>query len=256
VNFILTDRPDRAVGRITLNRPDVRNALSYELRQELIDALAAYAAEEDIRCVILTGGPEVFAAGADLRQLARMGPVDMIEVAPEQYWQAIAAFPKPLIAAVNGLALGGGFELALLADIIVAGESAQFGLPEVKVGLIPGGGGTQRLPRSIGKHAALRYLLTGDTMSADTARALGLVCDIVPDSEVPEAALAIAARIAKRAPLALRQLKEAVIEGTDLPLDAALLIERKALQLLLASEDKAEGISAFLEKRAPVFRGK
>ena len=253
MNFVLLDRPAAGIARLTLNRPEVRNALSFELRQELVDSLAQIAADEHLRCAILTGGPSVFAAGADLRQLARTSSMEMIRVAPEKYWQAIAAFPKPLIAAVNGLALGGGFELAMLADIIVAGTSARFGLPECKLGLMPGAGGTQRLPRAVGKFSAMRYLLTGDMMSAETAAGLGLVSDLVPDEDVQETAFAIATRIAARGPLALRLIKEAVLGGMDLPLEAGLAIERKSIQLLMSSEDKDEGIAAFLEKRPPNF---
>ena len=256
MSLVLKETRSEAIGLLTLNRPEARNALSFELRQELIDGLDAFAQDEAIRCVVLTGGPEIFAAGADLRQLGETGSIDMVRMGAEKYWLAVGAFPKPLIAAVNGLALGGGFELAMLADIIVAGASARFGLPEVKVGLIPGAGGTQRLPRAIGKFAALRYLMTGDMMSAEKAEALGLVSEVVPDAQVLDTALDIAGRISRRAPLALRQLKEAVLAGEDLPLDAALRIERKALQLLMSSEDKAEGVAAFLEKRSPVFRGR
>ena len=256
MTLVLTDRPDPAVGRITLNRPEVLNALSYDLRQELVDALAVFAADPDIRAVILTGGPKVFAAGADLNQIDRMGPVEMMEAAPEQYWNAIADFPKPLIAAVNGRAFGGGFEMVLHCDIIVAGDSATFALPEPKVGLMPGAGGTQRLPRAIGKHLAMRYLLTGDTMTAETARDLGLVSDLVNDAEVMDTALSLARRISRRAPIALAQIKQAVLTGADLSLDAGLMIERKALQLLLATQDKAEGIAAFKEKRPPNFRNR
>ncbi|MAZ16786.1 MAG: enoyl-CoA hydratase [Ahrensia sp.] len=256
MSLVLKDTPSPSIGLLTLNRPDARNALSFELRQELIDGLAEFAEDEAIRCVILTGGNEIFAAGADLRQLGETNSIDMMRIGAERYWLAISAFPKPLIAAVNGFALGGGFELAMHADIIIAGESARFGLPEVKVGLIPGAGGTQRLPRAIGKFAAMRFLLTGDTMSAEKAERLGLVSEVVADSAVLTTALDIAGRIAQRAPLAVRQAKEAVLSGADVPLDAALKIERKALQLLMSSEDKAEGIASFLEKRPPVFRGR
>lgn len=256
MTLVLTDRPDPAVGLITLNRPEVLNALSYDLRQELVGALADFAAAPEIRAVILTGGASVFAAGADLKQIDRMGPVEMMEAAPERYWQAIAAFPKPLVAAVNGRAFGGGFEMVLHCDIVVAGQSATFALPEPKVGLMPGAGGTQRLPRAVGKHVAMRYLLTGDVMPARTAHDLGLVSDLVEDDAVMDTALDLARRISRRAPIALAQIKQAVLAGADLPLEAGLMIERKALQLLLSTEDKAEGITAFLEKRPPNFHNR
>lgn len=245
-----------AVGLLTLNRPEARNALCFELRQELIDGLNDFAQDDAIRCVILTGGDTVFAAGADLKQLGETSSMDMLRLGAERYWLAVAAFPKPLIAAVNGWALGGGFELALHADIIIAGETAQFGLPEVKVGLMPGAGGTQRLPRAIGKFSAMRYLLTGDTMDAATAFSHGLVSEVALDQMVLPKAVNIAERIAQRAPLAVRQIKESVLSGADIPLDAALRIERKAVQLLMSSQDKSEGINAFLQKRPPVFQGK
>lgn len=256
MSLVYTETPAPGIGLVRLNRPEVKNALSFELRQELIDALARFERDETIRCAIITGGPEVFAAGADLKQLSGTSSIDMMTNGSERYWLGVAAFPKPLVAAVNGLALGGGFELVMHADIIVAGISARFGLPEAKVGLIPGAGGTQRLPRAVGKFSAMRYLLTGDTMTAAEAYRLGLVSDLVPDEDVLDTALALTKRIARRAPLALRQIKEAVLAGADLPLDAALRIERKAVQLLMSSEDKAEGTAAFLAKRKPNFRGR
>ena len=171
-------------------------------------------------------------------------------------WSAIARLETPIVAAVRGLAFGGGFELALHADLIVAGETTRFGLPEIKIGLMPGAGGTQRLLRLVGRQRTLMMLLTGDVMSAQEALASGVVNKVVPDAEVDAQAIALAARIAAMPPLAVRQIREVVRAGADCPLEAALMLEHKALQLLCASDDKREGIQAFFEKRPPVFTGR
>jgi len=171
-------------------------------------------------------------------------------------WRSVVSCPRPIIAAVNGYAWGGGCELAMHADIIVAGEGASFAQPEVKVGIMPGAGGTQRLPRAVGKFRAMKMLLTGQPVSAAEAYAMGLVSEVVADRDVLSTALAIADTIAALPPLAVAQIKEAVLAGQDAPLDAALLLERRAFQLLFASEDQKEGMRAFLEKRKPVFRGR
>jgi enoyl-CoA hydratase/carnithine racemase len=171
-------------------------------------------------------------------------------------WAAVREFPKPLIAAVNGGALGGGCELAMHADIVVAGEGAKFGQPEIKVGIIPGGGGTQRLVRAVGKFKAMKMLLTGEPVSAREAEAMGLVSEVVPDGEVLERAIAIARTIASLPPIAARKIKEVVAQGADLPLEAALALERQAFQLMFDTEDQKEGMAAFLAKRPPKFRGR
>jgi enoyl-CoA hydratase len=171
-------------------------------------------------------------------------------------WGPIRAFPKPLIAAVNGWALGGGCELALHADMIVAGEGARFGQPEIKVGIMPGAGGTQRLTRAIGKYKAMKILLTGEPVTAREAEALGFVTEVVPDAEVLDRALALAKSIAALPPVAARKIKEVVLHGADLPLEAALLLERQAFQLMFDTADQKEGMAAFIEKRAPQFRGR
>jgi len=204
---------------------------------------------------VLTGDPDVFVAGADIRDMAELGAVDMIRRKTERWWQAIAEVPQPLVAAVNGYALGGGLELAMCCDIIVAGEGAKLGQPEVNVGILPGAGGTQRLTRAVGKYQAMRLILTGEIIAAEEALRMGLVSRVVPDAEVYDSALKTAQRIARLPPLAVQQAKEAVLLGADASLPAALSLERKSFQLMFASKDKSEGMHAFLEKRKPEFKG-
>lgn len=253
---IRLERPAPQVGLVRIDRPDKRNALSVALRRELIAALQELDADSGVRAIVLAGSPKVFASGADLAEIGSASAVDMVLRDTLSLWSAIGRLQTPWVAAVRGPAFGGGFELALHADQIVAGEGARFGLPEIKVGLMPGGGGTQRLLRLVGRQRVLKLLLTGDALTAAEALALGIVGEVVPDDQVEAAAIALAARIAAMPPLAVRQIREVVNAGADCPLDAALRLEHKALQLLCASEDKAEGIRAFFEKRAPVFTGR
>ncbi|MBM3571960.1 MAG: enoyl-CoA hydratase, partial [Alphaproteobacteria bacterium] len=196
------------------------------------------------------------AAGADIKEMADQTPADIYLKAGDQYWRTIAACPIPIIAAINGFALGGGCELALVCDIIIAGEGAKLGLPEVKLGILPGAGGTQRLPRAVGKYKALRMVLTGDLMSAAQASDMGLVSEVVADDQVVDKALEIAKAIAALPPLAVRQIKETVLRGLDGPLDTGLALERKAFQFLFATEDQKEGMRAFIEKRKAAFKGR
>jgi enoyl-CoA hydratase len=253
---ILLERPADDVAVVRLNRPEVRNALNMAVRRQLAEHFAALGADEATRCIILTGGEKVFAAGADLRDMVDRTPVDLMMRRSETLWQPIASCPKPIIAAVNGYALGGGCELAMHADIIIAGEGASFGQPEVRVGIMPGAGGTQRLTRAVGKYRAMRMLLTGEPVPARDALAMGLVSEVVPDAEVFDTALRVARTIAALPPLAVMQIKEAVLAGQDASVDAALVIERKAFQLLFSTADQKEGMRAFLEKRKPDFQGR
>ena len=250
------DRPAAGVARVTLDRPAARNALSPSLRQALADAFESLTGDGQVRAIVLTGGPEVFAAGADLKDMAERGAIEMLQRQAHRQWNAIADCPKPVIAAVNGFALGGGCELAMLADIIVAGEGAKFGQPEIRVGIMPGAGGTQRLTRAVGKYRAMKMLLTGEMVGGREAFAMGLASEVVADGEVQSRALELASRIAAAPPLAVALIKEAVLAGQDSPLDAALALERKAFLLLFASEDQKEGMRAFLEKRPPSFQGR
>lgn len=255
MNEVIVERPSAHVAVIRLNRPDARNALNQAVRSGLAEQFAALGADTDVRAIVLTGGERIFAAGADLRDLADRSAIDILLRQSHRLWQAIAACPKPVIAAVNGLAWGGGCELAMHADLIVAGEGASFCQPEVKVGVMPGAGGTQRLTRAVGKFKAMKLALTGLPVSAREADAMGLVSEVVPDGEVQARALELATLIASRPPLAVTQIKEVLIAGEDASLETGLMLERKAFQLLFASRDQKEGMHAFLEKREPQFVG-
>jgi enoyl-CoA hydratase/carnithine racemase len=232
------------------------NALSLKVRELLAVEFNAMAADDDVRCVVITGDEKAFAAGADVGELAKRTPLDDDFEKSRVAWIALETFRKPVIAAVNGFALGGGCECAMHCDIIIAGQSAKLGQPEVKLGIMPGAGGTQRFLRAAGKFSAMRYLLTGDMLSAAEALRVGLVSEVVPDAEVLPHALKLATKIAALPPLALAAIKEAVLLGADVPLSTALNLERKAFQLLFASEDHNEGIKAFQERRKPQFKGR
>jgi enoyl-CoA hydratase len=224
------------------------------------ELLAQYFGElggaEDIRAIVLTGNEDAFAAGADISQMADAGSVEMMLRNTHLLWRAITNCPKPIVAAVNGYAFGGGCELAMHADIIVAGAGAKFAFPEVRVGIMPGAGGTQRLTRAVGKFKAMRMILTGEPVTAAEAEAMGLVSEVVADDQVLERALSLAGRIATMPPLAVMQIKEVLLAGQDASLETALMLERKAFQLLFSSEDQKEGMKAFKEKRKPVYRGR
>jgi enoyl-CoA hydratase len=253
---VLLERPADHVAVVRINRPDARNALNMEVRRLIADHLAALTDDTSVRCVILAGGEKAFAAGADIREMAEADPIEMMKRNAFRLWQQIAICPKPMIAAVRGFALGGGCELAMHADIIVAGDSAKFGQPEIRIGIIPGGGGTQRLPRAVGKFKAMKMLLTGDIITAQEADAMGLVSEVVPDAEVEARALALAVQIAQLPPIAARQIKECVLAGQDMSLHSALMLEAKSIQLSFASFDQKEGMAAFIEKRKPGFEGR
>ncbi len=253
---VLKEKPSPGVTKLQINRPDVLNALNMEVRHDLDAALGDCAADPEVRVVVLTGNDKAFAAGADIKEMAKAGPVELHALGIEQFWQNLADFPKPLIAAVNGYALGGGFELALACDILIVGENAQLGLPEVRLGIMPGGGGTQRLLRASGKYATLRYVMTGDRFSGTKAGELGVASEVVEDGQVLERAAELADSLAALPPLALAKIKESVLLGMEAPLNAALKHERSAYYLLHASDDKFEGMAAFLEKRPGKFTGK
>ena len=256
MSVVLLERPGPAVVLLRLNRPDRLNALNLELRESLASHFTELASDDAVRCVVLTGDEKAFAAGADVAELAQRTPTDPAFARVRAAWVPIERYPRPIIAAINGFALGGGCELAMHCDIIVAGEGAKLGQPEVKLGIMPGAGGTQRLVRAVGKFAAMRWLLTGDPLSAAEAHRLGLVTEVVADGEVLKRALEIAARIAAQAPLAVAAIKDAVLRGADLPLEAGLRLEGERFQELFATEDRAEGMRAFLEKRKPEFKGR
>ena len=253
VQDIVVDRPAEGVVRLTLHRPDFRNALRTQTLAEIAAELDAAHADPAIRVVLLTGGLDCFAAGADVREMAPLGPIDILTHERQRHWRTIATFRKPLVGAVCGYALGGGCELALCCDILVAGNNAKFGQPEVNLGMIPGAGGTQRLARTVGKALTMQMVLTGMPISAQAALAAGLVVEV----DEPESALAraveIASIIATKPALAVRLAKEAVLRAFETPLTEGLAAEKQAFALLAASHDRNEGIAAFLEKRAPVF---
>ena len=247
---------DGPVGVITLNRPRVLNALSPALVAELNDALARLDADLQVRAAVLTGGPRVFAAGADIGDMADRSPIDQLQRDQTGRWGPIAAFTKPLIAAVNGYALGGGCELALMCDLIVAGDSARFGQPEINLGIIPGAGGTQRWPRTVGKYVAMEVNLGGAPITAQRAYQLGLVNKVVPAEVTIEVARGIAHQLAAKAPVALRLAKESVNRALETPLQEGLAVERKNFYFLFATQDQKEGMRAFLEKRTAQFTGR
>ena len=251
----LLERPSDAIAIVRLNRPEVRNALNLTIRQEMAEIFRTLAEDRKLRCVVLTGNDQAFAAGADIADMSQIDAIEMFHRHTERLWAAVGECPVPVIAAVNGFALGGGLELAMHADIIIAGKSAQLGQPEVKVGIMPGAGGTQRLTRAIGKFRAMLLCLTGEMVSAQEAFDMGLVSRVVEDEDVLNAALKLAEKIASMPPIAVAQIKEVILTGADIPLSAALALERKAVQVLFASKDKSEGMSAFLEKRRPNYSG-
>jgi enoyl-CoA hydratase len=255
---LLVERSD-AYAVVTLNRPKVMNALNRALFAELDDAFAALAADSGVRAVILTGaGEKAFAAGADISELASLSATEGQQLARrgQAVFRRIETCGKPVIAAINGFALGGGCELAMACTIRIASDRARLGQPEVKLGLVPGYGGTQRLPRLVGKGAAMKLLLTGDMVGAEEAFRMGLVDEVVPAEALLPRAETLARAIAQQAPLAVAGCIQAVEGGYDLPLDSALELEASLFGLTCATEDKAEGTEAFLEKRAPVWRGR
>jgi enoyl-CoA hydratase len=252
-----SDGPIAGVALVTIERPDVLNALSFDLLDDLADALAGLDADARCRAIVLTGsGTRAFAAGADIRELATQTPISLLVEDRFAAWDRIAATRTPLIAAVRGFALGGGCELAMSCDLIVAGDDAQFGQPEINLGVMPGAGGTQRLTRAIGRARAMDLVLTGRTITAAEAEAMGLVSRVVPADETLEVALELGATIAGKAPVAVLAAKEAVRLAEELPLSAGLRHERRAFFALFASDDQGEGMAAFVEKRRPEWKGR
>ena len=252
---LVVEQPEEGVVLLRINRPDARNAINRQVRERINEEYQRISEDPAVLCLVITGDENAFAAGADIKEMADASPVEAFRRNIEGYYRTLAAFPKPVIAAVNGFALGGGCELAMTADVIIAGEGAQLGLPETRVGIMPGGGGTQRLPRAIGKYKALKMMLTGEFVSGAEAFDMGLVSEVVPDGEVLPRALEIAGKIAKLPPLSSRMIKETVLAGLDSPLDVGLHLERKAIYFLFSTKDKKEGMSAFIEKRQPKFKG-
>ncbi len=252
---ILTETIDR-IGVVRLNRPDKLNALNLELMVQLVEALEKFDADGEIRCILLTGNERAFAAGADITEMADASVVDMYLRNQFARWERIKRIQKPIVAAVAGYALGGGCELVMHCDIIVAAESARFGQPEINIGVMPGAGGTQRLTRAIGKARAMDMVLTGRMITATEAAAAGLISRIVPKEHFYDEALRICRGLCDRPPLALRLAKESVLKAHEMGLSAGLEYERKLFYMLFATDDQREGMQAFIEKRQPVFAGR
>jgi enoyl-CoA hydratase len=247
---------DGPVGIVTLNRPRQLNALAGPLMHEMVDALAAHDEDASIRAIVLTGGPTVFAAGADIKEMSEATPVDMLLRNNIGLWDRLQKITKPLIAAVAGYALGGGCELAMLCDIIVAADNARFGQPEINIGLIPGAGGTQRLTRILGKSVAMDLVLTGRMLGAEEAFQRGLVARVVPRELVLDEAVTLGKELALRPPISVRMAKEAVTRAFEGRVDDGIEFERKAFYLLFATQDAHEGMQAFIDKRQPSYEGR
>lgn len=247
---------DEQVGIVRLNRPQALNALSHELMAELVDALETFDRDDQVRVIILTGSDRAFAAGADIKEMADESTVSIMLKDQFATWDRVKKIKKPIIAAVSGFALGGGCELAMTCDIIIASETAQFGQPEINLGVIPGAGGTQRLTRCVAKYQAMEMILTGRSIGAHEAKEAGLVNRVVPVELYMDEALNLAKEIAKKSPLAVRMAKEAILKTFDLPISQGLDFERKNFYMLFSSEDQKEGMKAFMEKRSASFTGK
>ncbi len=244
------------IGIVHLNRPKVLNALSFGVLKELVEAFEAFDKDEHIKATILTGNDDAFSAGADIKELSEATPVDLIQRNQFALWDRLKKTAKPIIGAVSGYALGGGCELAMNCDIIIASETAKFGQPEINIGIMPGAGGTQRLTRTIGKFRAMEMILTGQPITAREAEKRGLVNRVVPVEAYFEDAKKLAMQIAQKAPVAVRLAKEAVLKAFDTPLEEGLQFERRNFYLLFSTEDMKEGMTAFTEKRPPHFKGR
>jgi len=256
MSFVTLESPAEGVKLIKINRPKALNALNNQIKCDISNHFQSLSIDPLTLCIIIAGNSEVFAAGADIKEFAEKGAAEIALENGRSIWQPIRQCPKPIIAAVNGYALGGGCELAMHADIIIAGESAKFGQPEIKIGIMAGAGGTQHLIRSVGKFKAMKILLTGEPVDASEALSMGLASEVVKDSCVLDRAIELAKKIAKLPPIAIRQTKEVVLAGNETSLEAGILLERRAFELLFDTEDKKEGMEAFLQKRKPIFKGK
>ena len=252
--IILTKQDGYAI--VQFNRPEVLNAINIKLMEELVDALEALDKDNDVRAIILTGNEKAFAAGADIKEMSDASVVDMLMRDQFARWDKIRKIKKPIIAAVSGFALGGGCELAMTCDMIIASETAKFGQPEINIGVMPGAGGTQRLTRAVGKAKAMELVLTGRMISGEEAMRLGLVNKVVPVEFYLEEAKSLAKEIASKPPVAVRLAKEAVLKAFDTTIEGGLEFERKNFYLLFASDDQKEGMKAFVEKRKAEWKGK
>ena len=258
MEHILVEHPYRdnpQVALVKLNRPKVLNALNTQLMQELVDAFFILEDNPEVRVIILTGNDRAFAAGADIAQMVNDNPIDQINEKRFRSWQQLGLMTKPIIAAVNGYALGGGCELAMSCDFIIAGENAKFGQPEIMIGTTPGAGGTQRLTRAIGKSKAMYMVLTGEMMDACEAEKNGLIAKVVPESALLQETYEAAKKIAGKAPVAVKLAKESVNKAFEMSLRDAVDFERRNFYLTFSSKDQKEGMRAFLDKRKPKYQG-
>ncbi len=253
--FILLSTPADGVGVIQLNRPTVLNALNLQTMTEIVAALEQYDADPTIRCIVIHGNEKAFAAGADIKEMSGADTVEMMKRDQFAKWEKIRTTKKPIIAAVSGFALGGGCELTMLCDMIVASETAKFGQPEINIGVMPGAGGTQRLTRAVGKALAMEIALTGRMITAKEAYDSGLVNRVVPVSIYFEEALALAKEVASKAPLAVMLVKESILKAFSTTLEAGLEFERKNFYMLFSTQDQKEGMEAFVDKRKPNWKG-
>ena len=245
------------VGVITLNRPQAMNALSNKLVTELISVLGEFEKDDSVRCLVITGSERAFSAGADIKEMAEMTAVQMAMTGHFfPLWDKVGHYPKPIVGALSGFVLGGGLELAMSLDVLIASETTQLGQPEIDIGVMPGGGGTQRLTRAVGKSKAMEMILTGKRIGAEEAKTLGLVSRVVPKETYLEEAMKVAAEIATKSPVAVQMAKMAVNKAFEMGLSQGIDFERELFYLLFASEDKAEGMDAFVGKRKPDFKGK
>ncbi|MGF7086550.1 enoyl-CoA hydratase [Kroppenstedtia sanguinis] len=247
---------EKGVGRIRLHRPEVLNALNRQMVADLVEQLESWDRDEHIGAILLLGGPKAFAAGADIEEMAQATAVEMLRLDPFVDWDRIRKISKPIVAAVQGYALGGGCELALACDLILASESAQFGQPEINIGVMPGAGGTQRLTRAVGKARAMEMVLTGKPITAQEAFQAHLINRVVPEEALEEEATKLAEELASKPPVALRLAKQAVSKAAEVGLTEGLDYEQKLFYFLFSTEDQKEGMQAFSEKRRPTFRGK
>jgi len=249
-------RQEGKVGIVQINRPKALNALNSPTMAEIIEALEAFDLDETIGCMVLSGNERAFAAGADIKQMAEASPVEMMNTPFIDYWDRFVAIRKPVIAAVSGWALGGGCELAMVCDMIVASETARFGQPEINLGIIPGAGGTQRLTRAVGKTIAMEMMLNDRRLTATEAEHYGLVNRVVPAERYLGEAIRLAAEIAERAPVAVRLAKEAINQAFETSLTQGMFVERRLFTTLFSTTDQKEGMAAFIEKRPAAWKGK
>jgi enoyl-CoA hydratase len=253
---LLVDR-EGALGIITLNRPKALNALNTKMVTELIGVLDEFEKDDGVRCVVITGSDRAFSAGADIDEMAETTAVQMAMTGHFfPLWDKVGRYPKPIVGALSGYVIGGGLELAMSCDILVASETTELGQPEINIGVIPGGGGTQRLTRAVGKYKAMEMILTGTRIGAEEAKSAGLVSKVVPKESYLEEAKKVASEIAAKSPVAVRLAKMAVNKAFEMGLTNAIDFERELFYLLFASEDKKEGMKAFMEKRKPEFKGR